>query len=330
MKNNDDILDNLFSTFEKEDSKDFFKLDGQVDVLFLTGPVVRKDKWSSEIVNVGIRERAYLKEVCRRVGIKSWDVRATYRIPDIDEADITKEETAELRVKLLDSIDENPPKVIIPVSNLALKLIAKKSGIFTKRGKAYKFAGNAEIMVAPSYNLYDVFDEPSLRPLFEQDVDNAYHRFVLDHKSKWKEGYTLISNTSSILSAFKVIFQSPTLAIDLETTGLDFVKDKVTAISMTTSDLQTFVFPMYHFESPLTDVEIDLVTNKLEEVMASPSIEKVLHNCQFDIKFLLRLGIAGFKNISDTKIIHSIINENNPHGLKDILKELFPESLDSF
>ena len=64
--------------------------------------------------------------------------------------------------------------------------------------------------------------------------------------------------------------------------------------------------------------------------MANKSIEKIFHNCQFDIKFMKTFGINEFHNIGDTKIMHSLLDENLPHGLMDLVKEYFPQELEKF
>jgi len=329
-ENNDHILDGLFENFSQKDTQDFYDQIEPCDVLFLTGPVVRATNFSSKTLNIGSRAHQLLKSVCDFVGVKNWKVYATYSTPDINEGDIETEEKNAIRENLLASIEKNPPKLIIPLSNLALVLTAKKSGIFGKRGKMFPFVGNGDIPVCPTFNIYEAADEPSLRALLTQDIDNAYHRYVQGDNTDWGKGYTLCDTEEKILEAFDSISKASVAAVDIETTGLDFVLDKITTIAISTQEQKAYVFPLHHFESPLTKKEVDLVISGLKEIMSSISIEKVLHNCQFDIKFLMTAGITVFNNISDTKIIHSLIDENKPHGLMDLMKQFFPEYLESF
>jgi len=57
---------------------------------------------------------------------------------------------------------------------------------------------------------------------------------------------------------------------------------------------------------------------------------KIFHNCKFDLKFLMNFDISVFKNIEDTQMIHSLIDENLPHGLMDLVKQYFPQELETF
>lgn len=330
-ENNDHILDGLFESFSQKDTQNFYDQIEPCDVLFLTGPVVRATNFSSKTLNIGTHAHELLKSVCSSVGVKNWKVYATYSIPDINEGDIETEEKNAIRENLLEAIEKNPPKLIIPLSNLALVLTAKKSGIFGKRGKMFPFVGNGEIPVCPTFNIYEAAEEPSLRALLTQDIDNAYHRYIKDQKTDWTEGYTLCDTEEKILSALSEISQADRLSFDLETTGLDFKLDKITTIAVTINGREeSFVFPLHHFESPLTDKEIGIVISGLAEIMSNPSILKIAHHLQYDQKFLMTYGIKNFVNMGDTKIIHSLIDENKPHGLHDLLKEYFPDYLEQF
>ena len=44
----------------------------------------------------------------------------------------------------------------------------------------------------------------------------------------------------------------------------------------------------------------------------------------------MTFGIEDFNNIGDTKIMHSLLDENLPHGLMDLVKEYFPQELEKF
>ena len=64
--------------------------------------------------------------------------------------------------------------------------------------------------------------------------------------------------------------------------------------------------------------------------MENPAIGKVFHNCKFDLKFLRNWGVEVFNNIHDTQIMHSLVDENKPHGLMDIVKENWASELEEF
>ena len=51
---------------------------------------------------------------------------------------------------------------------------------------------------------------------------------------------------------------------------------------------------------------------------------------KFDYKFMRQWGLKDFNNIEDSQIIHSLLDENKPHSLKDLTKEYFPNELDVY
>jgi DNA polymerase-1 len=120
------------------------------------------------------------------------------------------------------------------------------------------------------------------------------------------------------------------VSIDIETTGLDYKKDKITSIGLATGDREAFVIPIYHRESELSDDDISRVRDSFTLLLKDPSIGKIFHNCKFDLKFLKNWGVPTFNNIHDTQIMHSLVDENKPHGLMDIVKEHWPRELEEF
>ncbi|GAG07655.1 unnamed protein product, partial [marine sediment metagenome] len=120
------------------------------------------------------------------------------------------------------------------------------------------------------------------------------------------------------------------LGADIETTGLDFKKDEMSTIAFSYGENQAFTIPINHRESPFDDKDKEVIKERLTALMANKDVEKIFHNCQFDIKFMKTYGIKEFNNIGDTKIMHSLLDENLPHGLMDLVKEYFPQELEKF
>ena len=120
------------------------------------------------------------------------------------------------------------------------------------------------------------------------------------------------------------------LGVDIETTGLDFKKDKITSIGFATGERQAFVIPIHHRESQLSTADLEAVRSIICGIMGDPAVGKVFHNCKFDLKFLKNWGIRKFENIHDTQIMHSLVDENKPHGLMDVVKEYWPNELEEY
>ena len=68
----------------------------------------------------------------------------------------------------------------------------------------------------------------------------------------------------------------------------------------------------------------------MQDLISDESVVKIFHNSKFDVKFLLNWGIKDFNNIEDTQVMHSLVDENLPHSLMDLVKQYFPQELEKF
>jgi DNA polymerase-1 len=95
------------------------------------------------------------------------------------------------------------------------------------------------------------------------------------------------------------------VAIDCETTGLDWRKDRLHGLGICYEEDML----SYHQLPFSADLRADL---------ANPEIAKVGHNLRFDLKFLHAHGVEVRGRFYDTKVLAQLINENEPLGLKDL------------
>ena len=169
-----------------------------------------------------------------------------------------------------------------------------------------------------------------LRELFVQDIDNAYDKFILKTNKLAASTYKLHNNVDEALEALKQASLEECISIDIETTGLDYKKDKITSFGVANGELEAFVIPIHHRESQLSDADLECVRSSISALLADEQVGKVFHNCKFDLKFLRNWGCESFNNIHDTQIMHSLVDENKPHGLMDIVKEYWASELEEF
>jgi hypothetical protein len=218
----------------------------------------------------------------------------------------------EARPALEEHLKTAEPKLVFVLGNLAMKTLLRRSGISNKRGKElWVNIDGFDIPVVPVYHPFSLYSEPKLRSLFVQDINNAYDKFVLKKNKMADSTYELCNDAAKAIQHLDDAATKQVLAVDLETTGLDFKKDKITSIGFATGEREAFVIPIHHRESQL-------------------AIGKVFHNCKFDLKFLQNWGIPEFASIHDTQIMHSLVDENKPHGLMDVVKEYWPNELEEY
>ena len=232
------------------------------------------------------------------------------------------------RVHLEATIDKVKPKLVFPCGNLAMKMLIKKSGITSKRGKSYEFttALGHRCIVVPIFHPYSCIKEPRHTVLFRTDIQNAYEKYVLGKTSEGDFKYKVLTKIEEVQALAEELKDSDvTLAADIETTGLNFLKDSIMSIALTSHE-DTWVIPLDHKDSPFK--EEPKVWVYLRRILENPKNKKVFHNAKFDLKFLINYGIYT-KNVWDTKIMHHLLDENMPKGLMDLTKLYFANELEN-
>ena len=260
---------------------------------------------------------------------------AAVKCPSVKEKDMTPGNMLLCREHLDATIDKVKPRLVYTCGNLAMKMLIKKSGITNKRGSSYEFTTNSgfSCVVVPIYHPYAILKEPRHTYLFETDIKNAYEKYVLGKKATSNFSYIVATKIEEVEDiAAKLADTSETIAVDIETTGLNFLTDKIQTISFTAPD-QTYVIPLDHKDSPFKRqafglVYVDRVWALVRSILENPKNKKVFHNAKFDLKFLLRHEIHT-KNVWDTKIMHHFVNETAPKSLMDLVKLYFADELEN-
>tara|TARA_Y100000004_G_scaffold51821_1_gene57351 strand:+ start:929 stop:1900 length:972 start_codon:yes stop_codon:yes gene_type:complete len=321
-------LDKLLENFDKDEkSKDYSSTDvGDEKIVFITTCQYRE---RGSLYDFNDHEYAIVSELLKNTSVpeNSYQFVPAIREPNIVEDDLTTADFNLHRPFLYSDLAAIEPELIIPLGNVAMKTLLKKSGLFNKRGKEFSYE---DCPVVPTYSSDLVFLEPKLRKLFVQDINNAYDKFILNKNKFDGTGYVLCKTLDQVNEQMDLAEQHPALGVDIETTGLDFKKDEMSTIAFSFGESQAFTIPINHRESPFDDVDKEAIKERLANLMANNNIEKIFHNCQFDLKFLMSFGITNFNNIGDTKIMHSLLDENLPHSLMDLVKEYFPQELEKF
>ena len=114
------------------------------------------------------------------------------------------------------------------------------------------------------------------------------------------------------------------IAVDTETTGLNFLTDKLNTIAISAKD-KNYAIPLLHKDTPWEDT--DYILNVVKKILENPNNRKVFHNAKFDLKFLHNVGIYP-TNVYDTKLMAHLWNEDVPKSLKELVKLFFPEGID--
>ena len=302
---------------------DYEKLESS-DILFLSDSLKYR---YGESMPFSTQEYKVIKELTPL----SFVCAASVKCPSVKEVDMFPADMKICRQHLEATIDKVKPKLVFTCGNLATKMLIKKSGITNKRGKSYAFVSSSghSCTVVPIFHPYSVITEPRHTILFEKDIKNAIEKYVLGKKSEGNFSYQTLMSLGDIEElANKLNCTEDALACDIETTGLNFKKDKIQTIAFSTKD-GNWVVPCDHRDSPFKGLAYnDKFWMYIRGILINPCNKKIFHNAKFDLKFLYHYNIEP-TNVWDTKIMHHLINENLPKGLMDLVKLYFPTELEN-
>lgn len=193
-------------------------------------------------------------------------------------------------------INEMKPKVIVAMGKIPMQqLLGFTMDIETARGKVYYHPQfNASIIVTyhPAFLLRS--NESMHARQFQQDIALA-GKIVFEPLSRKILSLPItIENPVQIEKYLRELITCDVFAFDLETSGRDFKKDRITDISFA-SQCGKGVHIKWENILPYYDL--------LKEVMAS-NVKKVTHNGSFDIKFMRSVGIPVSNHFFDTMLAY--------------------------
>ena len=159
---------------------------------------------------------------------------------------------------------------------------------------------------------------------------------VLETKKEIIKEYQLIQDENDLKEFVLKIKEKHIMAIDTETTGLHFVKDKIVGFSMAYEEGKACYVPLFHggteteadlFELSSRPKQISIHTAKryLKELLEDKSVLKIGHNIKFDMHFLEQICGPDLEIFpyDDTAVMSYCLDSlSHPHGL-DELSELF-------
>ena len=120
-------------------------------------------------------------------------------------------------------------------------------------------------------------------------------------------------DSTEVLERFR---KSDRIAIDIETTGLNFLTERILSISMAIEGDVVSIDSKNLFEDKAIFETVQLL-------MQSPTIIKAFHNAKFDMKFLNKVGMPVTSPIQDTQVLAHLVNENEPKSLNFLTKKYY-------
>jgi len=233
----------------------------------------------------------------------------------------TKEEIKKCLFWLQWEMVKAKPKFVLLLGATALEAFPyfrDKGSITSLRGKFYEIEG---ISVMPTFHPGFILRNERKKPIFEADVKKFIEtatdtkRPVVEPGFNWK----LANSIEALEEMLKELAGEKYVSLDIETTGNTPITDPdqvVRCLGLGMKNTQ-WVIPFWHPESNFQNHEaqlgiLDLIHQELSDK------KTIMQNGKFDSMFLkIRYGYE-FRIDHDTMMMSHLLDENNPHGLKEL------------
>lgn len=251
------------------------------------------------LVDSGLPEDFYLTSV-----IKCWLPRGVKPEPD---------EVKRCLPKLQAEIDKHKPKHVLILGATVLKALTRKAKITEAIGQIIELNGIKYVpCYAPNYVLRDPSKEPEYKSAlkrFMEVVKGTFHQ-------KTDLQYEVIARHN--LSQFLADFQSCSeFVYDLETSGLDHYSPDsyINCIGFYLDIGKAYVLPIKKTPTLPEDAQERLIKQLTE--MGKRAIGQ---NAKFDGLWIRQKYGVNFHLHFDTMLAHHLLDENSPHGLKELAR----------
>ena len=242
---------------------------------------------------------------------RSTDAEGNNKTPVAKHLDYCKASTIDLILRM-------KPKVIITLGKIALQQLVKLgTGIEVIHGKVL-YHPELELYIVPTYHPAFILrnqDQQYARE-FKNDLEQAFILSTAPARRRIISTPTTISDTVEINKYLLKLKDVPAFVVDLETTGLNPRKDRITDISLC-SEAGKGV----HIEWDYISESLEHI-NLLKEILLSPNSEKVFQNGSFDISFLRAVGFDVKPPLFDTMLAYHTLTMSFEGGKATSLYKL--------
>ncbi|MCK5578356.1 MAG: DNA polymerase I, partial [Planctomycetes bacterium] len=168
--------------------------------------------------------------------------------------------------------------------------------------------------------------------IFKELEFHKFSRELMPVKKISYDNYQLITTRPGLRKLVDRLKKSKAFAVDLETTGLDPMSDKIVGLSFSIQDHESFYIPVAHdYDGVPAQLDRQWVLNELKGVLEDERITKVGQNIKFDLVLLARAGVdlAGF--LEDIMLVSYILNPvKRNHNLEDISRAYLGHQMISY
>lgn len=149
------------------------------------------------------------------------------------------------------------------------------------------------------------------------DLIEAIRQDVEENLGKFKDEYQCIYTKEEFEKYIEKANKYGKIAIDTETTGLNPLTDKIVGLCLYFPGEKGTYVPINHLDYfSGTRIENQLNEQIVGEILKKLTAKVIMHNAPFDIRVILHTCGVRLKCWWDTQVGATLLNENEPHGLK--------------
>ena len=142
-------------------------------------------------------------------------------------------------------------------------------------------------------------------------------------KSEINSSYVCISTEKSLKELIKKASKAKTIAVDTETTGLDYMDTELVGISLSYQAGEAYYIPLKHDDDSVDQIDLDVVLKELRPLLEDSSNKIIGQNIKFDRNVLAKYGvdIASIKN--DTMMMSYVLDASATRHNLDALSSYY-------
>ena len=142
-------------------------------------------------------------------------------------------------------------------------------------------------------------------------------------KPEVNSSYVCISTEKSLKELIKKASKAKTIALDTETTGLDYMDTELVGISLSYQAGEAYYIPLKHDDDSVDQLDLDIVLKELRPLLEGSSNKIIGQNIKFDRNVLAKYGvdIASIKN--DTMMMSYVLDASATRHNLDALSSYY-------
>ena len=169
-------------------------------------------------------------------------------------------------------------------------------------------------------------DTKQLTEIYKELEFNAWLQEVPEKKATAKKvnsSYLCISSEDQLKKIVKEASKAKTIAIDTETTGLDYMDTDLVGISLSYKAGEAYYIPIKHLDDTVNQIHQDVVLDILRPILETSKNKIIGQNIKFDRNVLAKYGISISSIKNDTMMMSYVLDASATRHNLDALSSYY-------